>query len=698
MKLLYYDQYLDQMITMPKHIQQKALNFAKKFKADSKSAAIHLEPISSFKDQRLRSARIDLKYRAIIRAPESGDVYYMLWIDNHDEAYRWAENKTADWNEETQTIQIFSAKEISTKAKKIGTSTPNKEGLFSQYKEKDLLKIGIPSVLLPSLQQINNLDGLDALSDFIPPALFENLFFLTDGADIKTLITEIEEGKISSADQDSQAKSINNQRSFIELDEDDAIFQDIIDGEWTKWKFYLHPSQRKIVEYNSKGPIKVSGGAGTGKTVAAIHRLKKLTELDNSGKVIFLTYTNALTENLSKTLADFSLNSTKYDLSAIDSFLYKFALKHGLINKSKKIADRPGVKKVKELWEELFEANVYSYDLDQVMKEYENVILYHGIEEMSNYLRISRVGMGKSLSRRQRSEIWDIITAFEKLLDQQNYIHSFALYNLVSVHLKNNPNNEYRHCIVDELQDLSNVHLRFIRALIKENENDLFLVGDPLQNIYDRRLNFSKANIHIRGKRSRRLRVNYRTSEEIRRKAISVINDITFDDFDGTIEPKSEYISLFHGTPPSIKMFESKDKELIHISELIEKYTEAKGNSEVKSSVICIACRVKNDLKIVKKILHKNSIAYYDVKDRSGSKSGIHLSTFHSLKGLEYKHIILSGVNERTCPYLPYEFDTWDRSQKETYLHKEKSLMYVVITRARETVDILGVGEQSKLI
>ncbi len=698
MKLLYYDQYLDQMITMPKHIQQKALNFAKKFKADSKSAAIHLEPISSFKDQRLRSARIDLKYRAIIRVPESGDVYYMLWIDNHDEAYRWAENKTADWNEETQTIQIFSTKEISLKAKEVRVTAPSKEGIFNQYKEKDLLKIGIPSVLLPSIKQINDLDGLDALSDFIPPALFENLFFLTDGADIKTLITEVEEGKTSSVDQDSQAKSINNQRSFIELDEDDAIFQDIIDGEWTKWKFYLHPSQRKIVEYNSKGPVKVSGGAGTGKTVAAIHRLKKLTEVNNSGKVIFLTYTNALTENLNKTLADFSLNSTRYELSAIDSFLYKLALKYKLISKSIKIADRPGVKKVKELWEELFEANVYSYDLDQVMKEYEDVILYHGIDEMSNYLRISRVGMGKSLSRRQRSEIWDIITAFEKLLDQQNYIHSFALYNLVSAHLKNNPNNEYRHCIVDELQDLSNVHLRFIRALIKENENDLFLVGDPLQNIYDRRLNFSKANIHIRGKRSRRLRVNYRTSEEIRRKAISVINDITFDDFDGTIEPQSEYISLFHGTPPSINMFESKDKELIYINELIEKYTEVKGESEVKSSAICIACRVKDDLKVVKKILHRNSVAYYDIKDKSGNKSGVHLSTFHSLKGLEYKHIILSGVNDRTCPYLPYEFDNWDRSQKDTYLHKERSLIYVVITRARETVDILGVGDQSRMI
>jgi len=696
MKLLYYDQYLEQMITMPKTIQQKALSFAKKFKANSKSAAIHLEPISTFKDQRLRSARIDQKYRAILRVPESGDVYYMLWIDNHDEAYRWAENKTADWNEETQTIQIFSTKEISKQTKEITSKSSVSAGIFSKYKEKDLLKLGVPNVLLPSIRQISDLNGLDALSTFIPISLFESLFFLIDGADITSLISEIEEGKSESIDHESQATSINNQRSFIELDEDDTIFQDIIDGEWTKWKFYLHPSQRKIVEYNSKGPIKVSGGAGTGKTVAAIHRLKHLTELKNNGKVIFLTYTNALTENLRKTLKEFSIDAAKYDLSTIDSFVYKIALKHGIIDKSLKIANRPGVKKVQELWEELFETNVYSYELEQVMREYEYVILYHGLSELSEYLKVSRVGMGTSLSRRQRSEIWNIVSSFEDLLKIQNHIHGFALYNLVSNYLKDNPDLEYKHCIVDELQDLSNVHLRFIRALIQEGENDLFLVGDPLQNIYDRRLNFSKAHIHIRGKRSRRLRVNYRTSEEIRRKAISVISGITFDDFDGEVESQSEYLSLFHGTPPSITMYNSKDEELSHIVELIKNYT-GKGD-KVKLSTICIACRVKDDLKTVKKILHKKSISYYDIKDKSGDKSGIHLSTFHSLKGLEYKHIILSAVNERTCPFLPYGFDSRGKSETESHLHKERSLIYVVITRARETVDILGVGEKSKLL
>ncbi len=694
MKLLYYDQYIEQMISMPKHIQKKAMEFSKKFKQNSKSSAIHLEPISNFKDQRLRSARIDQTYRAIIRVPDSGDVYYMLWIDHHDKAYKWAENKSVDWNEETQTIQIISASEVINKVQKV----EDNGGPFSNYKEKELLQIGVPEILLPSIVKIQDLDELDALANYIPDSLFENLFFLIDGARIDTLITEIEEGKSTGSNIDDQAASINNQRNFIELGEEDEILDKILNGDFTKWKYYLHPSQRKIVEYQSKGPIKVSGGAGTGKTVAAIHRLKNLTELENGGKTIFLSYTNALTSNLGEMLKDFDIESQKYDVSTIDSFVHKIAIKHGLIDKSTKIANRKGVKSERELWEEVFETNVYQYDLETVEKEYTDVILYHDIENTARYFRVSRIGMGKSLSRRQRNELWKIIQDFEAHLEKVNYIHDYALYNKVSRHLMANPDRSYQHCIVDELQDLSNIHLRFVRALIAEGPNDLFLVGDPLQNIYDRKLNFSKAGIHIRGKRSRRLKINYRTSEEIRKKAISIISGITFDDFDGNVEPQTDYLSLFHGLPPAVEMFDSKSKEHEKIVALIKEYAPATDEIERKLSTICITSRIKDDLKDIKKILHKLEIPYYDVKDKSGNKNGVHLSTFHSLKGLEYKHVILSSVNQRTCPLIPYGYEHWENSAKETHMHKERSLVYVVLTRSRETVDILGVGDKSEII
>lgn len=702
MKLLYYDKYFEQLIEMPKYVQKKSIDFAKKFKANSKSPSIHLEPISNFKDQRLRSARIDQSYRAIVRVPESGDVYYMLWIDHHDKAYAWAQNKQADWNNETQSIQIFSTENILNKPVKDDEETPI-TGIINKLKDKELLKIGVPKILFPSIKTIRDINDLEALEEYIPDALFENLFFLLEGTDINTLMNEIKEGKAENTDLNDQASSLNNQRSFIEFSDDDDIFESIINGDFTKWKFYLHPSQRKIVEYESKGPIKVSGGAGTGKTVAALHRLKMLSEKEGSQKTIFLTYTNALTHNLEQQIKDFGIDSRKYVLSTIDSFILKLAQKYKLISNTTKILNRPGFKGERELWDELFENNVYSVDLELVIKEYTHVLLYNDIQDLKSYYRVSRIGMGKALSRRQRSEVWKIVESFEKLLSSSNYIHSYAIYNLLTNYLKQHPSEEFSNCIVDELQDLNNVHLRFIRSLIKESPNDLFLVGDPLQNIYNRKLNFTRAGIHIRGKRSRRLKINYRTSEEIRQAAISILNGVDFESFDGEIEPKSEYLSLFHGKVPNVKLYSSSDDEYAAILALIKEYCgnslelEDVSTKQELLSNICIATRVKENLKGIKKYLHKAGVAYYDIKDRSGDKSGIRLCTFHSLKGLEFRHIILSSVNKRTCPLVPFGFDEWEISTQQSHIRKEKSLIYVAMTRAVQSVNIFGVGEKSEL-
>ena len=330
-----------------------------------------------------------------------------------------------------------------------------------------------------------------------------------------------------------------------------------------------------------------------------------------------------------------------------------------------------------------------------VKKEYTNVIVYHDVQDLSSYFRVSRVGMGKALSRRQRKEIWEIIEDFRNHLSSNGYVHDLALYNLLTHYLRENPSEEYGHCIVDELQDLSNIHLRFIRSLIESGPNDLFMVGDPLQNIYDRKINFTKAKIHIRGKRSRRLRINYRTTEEIRRRAINLIKGLKFDDFDGSDESMKEYLSLYHGQDPEVKMHDSAEVKYERVFELISMYSDDEKHNY---SSICIGARLKSDLKSIKSQLHAKSIPYYDVRDQAGDHKGIHLCTLHSLKGLEYKNIILIGVNKNTFPYFPYDYESWDEQEKITHNRKERSLMYVALTRGRETVDILGVGEVSSLL
>mgnify|MGYP003649114993 CR=1 FL=1 len=199
-KLLLYDKFWDAFIELPKGTQKKVKEFSKKFISDSKSAAIHLEPISNFKDSSLKSARIDNTYRAIIKSPDSGNVFFLMWVDHHDKAYQWAENKIFQWNENTQSMQIF------TNPGNESTKVVNEQqtdiigdikGLFRDFSNTELQKIGLPEILLPSVRGIKDLNDLENLEKYLPIDIFENLFYLVDGADINSLISEIEEGKIN---------------------------------------------------------------------------------------------------------------------------------------------------------------------------------------------------------------------------------------------------------------------------------------------------------------------------------------------------------------------------------------------------------------------------------------------------------------------------------------------------------------------
>ena len=697
MKLLLYDKYFDSLIKLPRQIQKKTIDFQKKFRENSKSSAIHLEPIHNFKDPLLRTARIDQSYRAILRAPESGDTYYLLWVDNHDEAMNWARNKVFHWNMNTQSIQVFTAPE-EIEDERLSSESSQEEissdGLFHAFEDAQLLKIGVPEVLIPSIRKLKDLDGLDHLEKYLPVDAYENLFYLADGANIEQLIYEVQEGKVASEEYDEQLKSINNQRSFIELT-DDEVFNEVLAGELNKWKLYLHPSQRKLVEGDFNGSFKVTGGAGTGKTVAAFHRLKYLAENSQDERpVLFTTFTNALTNNLQELSKELEIGGS-FVIINIDRLVLDLAKQYECLSSEQKIIGYPGSKSSDELWEELLDSKVVEYDKDFLIDEYQDVILYNNVHSQKEYFRVNRAGRGKAISRSQRKGLWEIFEYYEQLKSEQNLLDRYKVFNQVTDYLNTITEKPFSYCIADEVQDFSNVELRFLRSLVEEKENDLFLVGDPLQKIYARKIFFSQAGINVRGRRSKRLRINYRTTEEIKRLALSVVKEITFDDFDGEAESKKGYVSLFHGHTPTYQTFNSKNNEVDYVITELSKIKE----SDIPYQEVAISARTREGIKEFKSALHKNGIPYYDITEtNTGDVSGVRLSTFHSLKGLEFKFIFLVDVNRRTSPLLPHTYTYWDERKKEEYLKSEKALMYVAISRAIQRVYISGVGEVSESI
>ena len=694
MRLFLSETCFEPLFALPKKIQTKVVNFQKKFRECTTANGMHLEPIAQFNDDSMRTARIDDNYRAVIGLID--DNAYLLFVGTHETAYNWGIRKKLVWNNHTQACQIVTIQQTTETVVNTSSSEPQEPSPFNNIPEEKMLKIGVPQELIAQVLQIKTLDDLDPLEEFLPSDAYENIFNLLDGEEIDNIIAEIEEGQ-AKADED-QLLSNNNRRRFVELTDDEDL-QRILDNDMDKWQLFLHPSQQKLVDADYKGTMKVSGGAGTGKTVAALHRLKHLCENPNT-KVLFTTYTRTLKENIDELIKKMDICRSRYTLNNIDQVLIETARQYK-VKEGYKVLDYSGDEESLKLWREVLETEVTEFDEKFLYDEYIDVIVYFGNTDAKSYMMQQRVGRTKALNRKQRLEIWKLVEKYIALKQERKVVDRLELFNETTKYLNENNIRPYTNVIADEFQDFSNPELKFLRALVAEGRNDLFLTGDPMQRIYSgRKINFGAAGINVRGVRSRRLKINYRTTEPIKRAAVGVIKGITFEDMDGGTETMKGYVSLIHGgEKPTYRIVGNTTEEVSQIIEWIEECRQ----SGIALKDICIAAPSMGLMKELQTRLHTDGTAYKVLKgiNKQGAQEGISLCTLHSMKGLEFKVVILTGVNERNIPSKAtdtYPFTGMDVIEKKEYLSAKRSLLYVAITRARQLVFMVGFGEPCGLL
>lgn len=692
MRLFLSDTCYEPLFALPKKIQTKVVNFQRKFRECTTANGMHLEPIAQFNDASMRTARIDDNYRAVIGLID--DNAYLLYVGTHENAYNWGIRKKLVWNDHTQACQLVTIHQISETIVK--TEECEEIYPYAYVLDEQWLKIGVPEELIAQVKLIKSLDDLELLEEYLPTDAFENIYNLLDGENINDIIAEIENGQAK--ENEDQLLSNNNKRRFVELTDDDAL-QRILDNDMDKWQLFLHPSQQKLVDADYKGTMKVSGGAGTGKTVAALHRLKHLSG-NPEAKILFTTYTRTLRENLEELVKKMGINRSRCTLSNIDQVLIETARQYN-IKDGYKILDYSGDEESLKLWREILETEVTEFDEKFLYDEYIDVIVYFGNTDVKSYMMQQRVGRTKALSRKQRIEIWKLVEKYIELKQERKVVDRLELFNETTRYLNDNNIRPYTNVIADEFQDFSNPELKFLRALVAEVRNDLFLTGDPMQRIYSgRKINFGAAGINVRGVRSRRLKINYRTTEPIKKVAVSVIKGITFEDMDGGTESMNGYVSLIHGgEKPIYKIVGNATDEVTQTVEWVNECI----NNQINANDICIAAPSTGLMKELQSYLHTNGIAYKVLKGTSkqGASNGISLCTLHSLKGLEFKVVVLIGINERNIPSKVtegYPFTGMDALDKKEFLSSKRSLLYVAITRARQLVYMVGYGEPCGLV
>lgn len=661
--------FLESFEKLPKPIQKKTREFFKKYIENPQTSSINFEIIANVKNNNIRSVRIDLSYRGIILKPENGNNFYLLWVDHHDEAYAWAMSKNINEND----IEGF---EYSLYEPKKQSFNDVRKTRLANASISDLAKIGVPLEIIDDLRNINKIEDIEFFSDYFSVEILLKLKHYLNGYEMEEIL---------------RTNNIDKNNPFVITDDiNEKELSNIIKDSLQSWRIFLHPEQLKLAHRDYIGSSKIIGAAGTGKTVIALHRVKYLqARLKNDEKLLFTTFTTTLANDLKDKIKLLfgGIVPTNIVINNIDSVIHDYISN----NRMKRVI----IYDSKPYWIEL-ETSEFSSDF--LKDEWEQVILPNHIDNLESYLKIARTNRYMRLDRRARVEIWNKIEGYITKFNAINAVDEEWAKQIVIDHmLKHNKKGLFRNIVVDETQDMSAMSLQFIRALAgEEKENDIFLVGDSRQRIYRNINTLKKQGINVVGN-SFKVTLNYRTTDSILELAENLLGDQDFDDLDGNLLERSEIQSVMIGDTPTVNIFNSQDEEIgaiiSHINEL-----KSRGSED---SEICISLRTNQQVSEYNELLKNKGIKTFLLskgqKDES-TQQGVRISTMHRIKGLEFSHMILPSLDETHMP-LKSLIEHYNNKDEIEYVKKlERSLLYVVITRARFTVYISAYNSLSKFI
>ncbi len=420
-KVAISDDFLWSFAAIARDRQQAAIKFLAQFRKNPASPGINYEKIQSAADPNMRSVRIDQNYRGIVLKPDAGNVYCLLWIDRHDDAYEWARTHKVAINPEIGNIQIFSS--THEQAVEVPLPSLGRNDLFAQLKDRELLRLGVPAESLPIVRAISSEDELNDLQKRLPDDAFEALFFFVAGESYDDLIREREAPE--KVDTEDFAEALNRdttKRHFVVIT-DDSDLEALLAAPLASWRVFLHPSQRKLIERDWNGAVRVLGGAGTGKTVVAMHRAVWLARKlkDIPGKpVLFTTFTRTLADDIKTQIAMIASPAERERIEVVNMDQWASALLRRFGYRQELLFDE---KKRKDFWARALTRKPEGIEyLDSFYRaEFERVVLPQGCETAEDYMKASRMGRGVQLSRPQRGLMWPVFAEYRFQLREANF-------------------------------------------------------------------------------------------------------------------------------------------------------------------------------------------------------------------------------------------------------------------------------------
>ena len=666
--------------------EQKAVkNTAFEFQMNPANPGMQLHKIDRARDKNFWSVRVSRDIRLIVHKTDASVL--LCYVDHHDPAYEWAEKRKLETHPTTGAAQLVEIRETVQeiavpKYVEVEEPAAPKPLLFAGLSDDDLLAYGVPEDWLKDVRKADE-DSLLELVDHLPAEAAEALINLATGTKPPTApVVPVGTDPFSHPDAQRRFRVMSNVEEL----------ERALDYPWEKWSIFLHPAQREIVEADYDGPARVSGSAGTGKTIVALHRAVFLARKYPDSRTLLATFSDTLANALSVQLKRLISNEPQiaerlevHSMKAIAQRLYK--LNVGV----PKIASREVIRELIEAASRKVEEHKFSFRY--LLNEWDQVVDAWRLNSWEAYRDVKRLGRKTRLPEKQRMILWNIFEQVGTELKSRGLITEAEMFYRLAIHLAESKHAPFDFAVVDEAQDINPSQLRFLAALGGNRPNSLFFAGDLRQRIFQEAFSWKSVGIDV-GQRSHALQINYRTSHQIRKQSDLLLpSEVT--DADGNSEDRTGTISLFNGPVPDIRVFNSKNEEIEGVADWLAELKE----QGIKPHEIGVVVRSAGELDRAETAVQKASFTYKILDQKVEPTSGkVTISTMHLAKGLEFKAVVVMACDDEVVPLQARIESVTDESDLQEVYDTERHLLYVACTRARDNLLVTSGGTPSEFL
>jgi superfamily I DNA/RNA helicase/mRNA-degrading endonuclease RelE of RelBE toxin-antitoxin system len=648
------------------------------------SPGMNFHKLAKSRDKGFWSVRVNQDVRLIVHRTERS--LLLCYVDHHDRAYAWAKRRKLETHPATGAAQLVEIRErvqeivVPAYVPQPAPVAP-KKALFANLPDAQLLAYGVPSEWLADVRQATE-DTVLGLADHLPAEAAEALLELATGGTPRP-----PRPAVPPVDPFEHPDARRRFRVVADVEE----LARALEYPWERWIVFLHPAQRDLVERRFGGPTRIAGSAGTGKTVVALHRAAHLARANPDTRVLLTTFSEALASALRIKLARLIGTEPRLreriDVDPLDPVARRL---HDRLVGRAEVASRETVRQIVYEAARGGEPTVSPVFL---LSEWADVVDAWQLDSWESYRDVARLGRKTRLPEKQRRAFWAIFERIRAALRERRLVTMAELYGRLTARLSGGERSPYDFVVVDEAQDVSVAQLRFVASLGRGRPEALFFAGDLGQRIFQVPFSWKSLGVDIRG-RSATLRINYRTSHQIRTQADRLLGK-QITDVDGNVEDRRATISAFNGPAPVLRVVETAAEESAVVGHwLAERAAEGVAPGEmavfVRSAVeLPRAQAAVEGAGLGASVLDE---AVRTVRDR------VPVGTMHLSKGLEFRAVAVMACDDEILPLQARIEAVTDQGDLEEVYDTERHLLYVACTRARDHLLVTGVAPASEFL